>query len=117
MKKVVVNNCYGGFGLSKEAQDFIAKEIDFNNPNFNDHDFRENPKLVECVETLGERANAEYSDLIVVEIPDNAEWDIDDYDGMEEINYNCRIDVDKLMSLKTKDEVVKYLDENEILHN
>lgn len=48
-------------------------------------DNRTDPKLVECVETLGDIANGLFAELKVVEIPDDIEWDIDEYDGLERI--------------------------------
>mgnify|MGYP000967114116 FL=1 len=35
------------------------------------YDDRTNPKLIKCVEKLGDRANGEYSKLKIIEIPDN----------------------------------------------
>ena len=35
------------------------------------------------VEELGERANSIFSDLKIVEVPDDVEWTIKDYDGIE----------------------------------
>jgi hypothetical protein len=49
-----------------------------------DHDMpRNDPILVQVVEELGEKANNRYSELKVVEIPDDVEWQIDEYDGVE----------------------------------
>lgn len=118
MKKIIINYCYGRFDLSIEALDFMGIKInDWPRINRNDPAFRENPKLVECVETLGDRVDTDDSRLAIEEIPDNAEWKIVSDNGWEEIIYHCKIDVDKLMSLKTRDDVIKYLDENGILHN
>jgi len=44
---------------------------------------RDDPMLAQVVEELGEAANGRYSKLKVVEIPDDIEWIIDDYDGVE----------------------------------
>ena len=44
---------------------------------------RNDPKLVECVEKLGEEANDAYAELKVVEIPDDVNWEIGEYDGLE----------------------------------
>lgn len=44
---------------------------------------RDDPILAQVVEELGELANGRYSKLKVVEIPDDIEWIIDDYDGVE----------------------------------
>lgn len=80
MTKVVINTCYGGFGLSEAARKIIAEAgweryiycID-----------RDNAALVEAVETLGDAANGPYAKLKVVEIPDDVDWMIQEYDGDE----------------------------------
>lgn len=79
--KVVINKCYGGFGLSKEAYEFLGTPWD--NYGYEFSDDRTNPKLVECVENLGEKANGDYAELKVVEIPDDTTYIIEGYDGIE----------------------------------
>lgn len=44
---------------------------------------RNDPCLVEVVETLGDAANGRYASLKVVEIPDDVDWEIAEYDGSE----------------------------------
>lgn len=128
MKKVILNKCFGGFGLSKEAYELYAKKkgisvfhytqenlkkeiytyatddnrtFDFyftkdfgDNVYISDEDFkeyflnldekfREDKTLIEVVEELGEKANAFYSNLKIVEIPDDLDYVIDNYDGIE----------------------------------
>lgn len=39
--------------------------------------------LIRVVEELGKEADSRYSELKIVEIPDDVEWQIDEYDGME----------------------------------
>ncbi|HEX7909932.1 MAG TPA: hypothetical protein VF534_17830 [Paraburkholderia sp.] len=46
---------------------------------------RDDPLLVAAVETLGEEAGGSYTNLKIVEIPDDVEWEIDEYDGFEHI--------------------------------
>lgn len=46
---------------------------------------RDDPILVSVVEDLGEAANGSYATLKVVEIPDDAEWEIAEYDGYEHV--------------------------------
>ena len=46
---------------------------------------RDDPALVKVVEELGEKANGDCAKLKVVEIPDGVAWEIDEYDGNEEI--------------------------------
>lgn len=94
--KVVINVCYGGFGLSKEALEMYCQEkgIDPGKWNdrwgffedFSDHDIERNdPLLVEIVEKLGERSFGRCAELEVVDIPDGVSWYIHEYDGMEHV--------------------------------
>ena len=75
--KVVINRCYGGFSLSEKAMKFLG--VDNCWPDI----ARNDPKLVECVEKLGEEANGMYAELKVVKIPDDVNWKIGEYDGLE----------------------------------
>ena len=80
--KIVINTCHGGFGLSKEALTLFNERsgavvtYDFNIK-------RNDPILVEIVEQLGEAADGNYAELKVVEIPDDVQWTIEEYDGAE----------------------------------
>lgn len=44
---------------------------------------RNDPILVQVVEELGVKANRSSSELKIVEIPDDVEWQIEEYDGLE----------------------------------
>ena len=79
--KVVINRCYGGFGLSKKAYEYLGLAWDGYGYKYNDN--RTDTKLVECVETLGDIASGSLAELKVVEIPNDVEWYIDNYDGIE----------------------------------
>lgn len=46
---------------------------------------RNHPLLVECVETLKEKSYGACAKLKIVDIPDNIEWQIEEYDGQEHI--------------------------------
>jgi len=46
---------------------------------------RDDPRLVAAVEALGARANGRCAALAVIEIPDNIDWKIEEYDGLEHI--------------------------------
>lgn len=102
--KVVINKCFGGFGLSVEAVEMYAKAkgIDPGHKvktfgteyfsNFYDGDLdRADPDLVQVVELLGEKSWGHCSKLEVVEIPNGVKWDIHDYDGMESIHEVHRV--------------------------
>ena len=92
--KVVINACHGGFGLSKEGQELYAKLKSIELGKYNDtyvyyenlsvHDIpRDDPALIEVVEQLGGEAGNRYSELKIVDIPDDVEWTIEEYDGLE----------------------------------
>lgn len=108
--KIVINRCYGGFGLSKKAIDRLAelgnteainiksevenfdKDDEMNKFRFlNDHFHlyetpREDHLLVNVVEELGSSiASGHLAELEVVEIPVGVNWEITEYDGMERI--------------------------------
>lgn len=138
MKKIVINNCFGGFGLSIEAEDLYAEKAGFKIyrytqtkykfrdgadlyeryngkgsdlfahtvkkdlgdsfaefPNYDDYwssrDIkRDDPILIEVVEQLGEKANGQCAKLGIVEIPDDVDWVIEEYDGNEHVAENHR---------------------------
>ena len=133
-QKIVINKCFGGFGLSplackrlaelqgRECYNFTSsfvgsgssyKQVGFDDtsiftmcfdiPNPNDFDSNDNdwwsehhidsspddrtdPLLVQVVEELGDKANARYSNLQIIEIPVGVEYVIDEYDGQESVH-------------------------------
>jgi len=80
--KIVINTCYGGFGLSKEAL-ALFNERTGTVITYDIEIKRNDPILVEIVEQLGESANGRFAELKVVEIPDDVVWGIEEYDGNE----------------------------------
>jgi hypothetical protein len=130
MTKIVKNCCYGGFGLSPEAQiEYLRRKHgevyayerteDYNRIPLEDYEGtfgqavthidqgdmageklegyfldasvdRTDPVLAEVVEEMGEEANGSCAQLTIVEVPDDAEWFIDDYDGQETIRESHR---------------------------
>lgn len=46
--------------------------------------------MVAAVKALGAKANGTYSELKVVEVPDDVEWHIHEYDGAEHVAENHR---------------------------
>ena len=86
--KVVINDDLGGFGLSKKALELLGTE---DTHKYYNSDMRGDPKLVEVVEKLGEEANGFCADLKIVEIPDDVEWIIGEYDGSEWVAEKHRI--------------------------
>lgn len=87
--KVVINGCYGGFSLSDEALAYLGIP---GGSRYSYEDDRANPKLVECVEKLGEAVNHDSASyLYVVEVPDDVKWTITDYDGIEQVEEVHRV--------------------------
>jgi hypothetical protein len=112
--KVVINRCYGGFGLSKYAFELLLQrkgvEYETRPAKFaiGDHDVvyyhkghlgedehfitgyeffdnRSDPDLIAVVEEMGAAADGWAAELAVVEIPDDVKWHIHEYDGMEHV--------------------------------
>lgn len=134
--KVVINKCFGGFGLSDAAEDALigkCEHVELCEPieyyggpgspfyeankdrispdhwrekyerdlhgdglarfhdgkviidNHRDTANRACPALVEVVEQLQSAANGTFAELKVVEIPDDVEYEISEYDGSEHV--------------------------------
>lgn len=106
--KVVINRCWGGFGLSEKgilryfdlkgmtperSTDGLTEWVTWYDITsgtaiyWNYHDIdRNDPALVQLVEELGKEADGDFSELRVVEIPDDVKWYVDEYDGMESVH-------------------------------
>ena len=104
--KVAINTCFGGFNLSNKAFEKLleikgieyikiadddvgyteyVKKVD---PNYylSDYEFsRSDEDLIRVIEEFGEEANGNFSELKIVEIPDDVKFIIEDYDGIEHI--------------------------------
>lgn len=99
--KIVINRCYGGFGISTEAYDYmgVQYQITFGNSGFaypvkgDQEDFRTNEKLIEFIEKYGsERASGECARLVIKDIPEGVRYRIIEYDGMEDIETESMLD-------------------------
>lgn len=107
-KKIVINSCYGGFGLSDKAIEYFGELKNLNlvktkggysdlyghwyymhgeicDENFfHDRNIeRTDPDLIRVIEELGTDANGRFAELKIIEIPDDIEYDIAEYDGVE----------------------------------
>jgi len=87
-QKIVINRCYGGFGLSNLATQRY-KELAWipEEELFWTYDIpRDSPILLQVIAELGvEKASGPHAELKVVEIPEGVKWHIADYDGMEHV--------------------------------
>ena len=117
--KVVINRCFGGFGISNEAFEklLIRKGIEFDkidakfklrtdlydyyhagHAGSDDHylseyifyEDRSDPDLIAVIEELGKDSWGWAAELAIVDIPDDIEWHIDEYDGIEHVAENHR---------------------------
>lgn len=124
-QKIVINDCHGGFSLSREATVILIKDgsdylevhdeaqyygpgqrhlsAETDDDGYTSYGFmghvlvkdgkvysapsdgnRSHPDLVRVVEALGsEKASGGVADLLIVEIPDDVDWQIEEYDGAE----------------------------------
>jgi hypothetical protein len=81
--KVVINSCFGGFGLSKEAVQVLVSRGGIE-PGSCDGS-RSDPLLVQVIEEMGKAANGPHAKLRIVEVPDHVQWEIEEYDGFEHV--------------------------------
>lgn len=91
LREIVLNACYGGFGISDEAKKWLSErgmtteQIEFEvDRHWPTNEIRMNPLLIECVKTLGKKANGNHSDLRIETFSGN-KIRIDEYDGIESL--------------------------------
>lgn len=82
MTKIAINRCYGGFGLSEEAlehyNNLAGKSVDWDREIMRADTF-----LIQTIEELGDAANGNHAELRIVDIPDDVNWTVEEYDGKE----------------------------------
>ena len=82
--EIIINACFGGFGLSELALN--KYRLLSGNPDIYDYKIsRTDSILIEIVKELGESANGNYAELRIIEIPNDIDWEIQEYDGMERV--------------------------------
>lgn len=118
MQKIAINKCYGGFSLSPagiyayarikgitlyEDNQYKYLTLHYTEPadpetgkfpdesHFSDRDLeRDDPVLIQVIEELCSEANGAHANIGIVEIPDDVEWHIEEYDGTEWVAENHR---------------------------
>ena len=79
--KMIINDCYGGFGVRQEVLD----ELELN--DFSEEELRTATRLIEEIEN-GKDVSDDCAELKVVEIPDEStDYYLDEYDGLESVIY------------------------------
>lgn len=98
--KIVINTYYGGFAVTEA----LYKELGFKwdgygylgNKDFgieeeNYEAYRTDKRLIAAIEKVGiKESTGRYAALAIVEIPDDIEWEIDEYDGRESVHETHR---------------------------
>ena len=109
--EVILNGCYGGFDPSDEAKELFHKRTGIDKKLFwRYEDHRADPILVDIVKELGDRANQRHSKLYIVEIPDEYDYWVEDYDGIENLHKTVREDVlRELIRAGNEDDIVTYV--------
>ncbi len=84
MIKIVINQDFGGFGLSDEAEALYKERKGITDPDWWYRDIaRDDPTLIQIVEDMGTKADGTFAALKVVEVPDDVNWYVEEYDGRE----------------------------------
>ena len=113
--KVLYNTCYGGFNFSnKFVAEFNRRFPDKAITSY-DEGCRSDPDAVALFEELGsEESSGHYAELSVMEIPDDVNWSIREYDGRESVQWDIPNDriiqdlMDILKGRKKETEVSKF---------
>ena len=91
--KVVINTCFGGFSLSDAGEAEVTKR----DRTLAEEQYpvgwnieRTHPVLVQMIEEDAVLYSGSSALLRVVEVPDDVEWHIHDYDGREHVAENHR---------------------------
>ena len=109
MIPILINNSYGGFGLSEEAIELYNKKKSALDPTNVKHEKyfgytrqRIDPILIEVFHELGDRINEKYSKIECEQIPKKYAnyYHIQDYDGKEwfDIEYELYV-IDQIQSI------------------
>jgi hypothetical protein len=84
LRQIVINDCYGGFGLSDRAIKEYKMLAGITDKDFFDREIpRDDPYLIKVVRDLGMSANGAHANLKIVEIPGDVKWHVAEYDGAE----------------------------------
>jgi hypothetical protein len=84
IRRIVINECYGGFGLSDLAEQRYKQMVGIDDKDWSYYNIaRDDPYLVKIVREMGTAANGPHANLKIVDVPADVEWKISEYDGNE----------------------------------
>ena len=85
MTRIVYNTCYGGFGLSAEAE-ARYQELSGVERVYVYGISRTDPILLQVIDELGiDAASGRFARLAIAEVPAGTRYRIDEYDGLESV--------------------------------
>jgi hypothetical protein len=94
--KIVINRRWGGFGVSEAVYNELGipwdgygyiSNLDLDIESEDYQQYRAHPLLIQAIEKVGlEESSGTHALLKIVEIPDDVDWYIDDYYGMEKVH-------------------------------
>lgn len=72
--------------LKLKPEERVASNAAYRDQTFSPRSIpRTDPVLVQVVEELGAEADGDFAELQAVEIPDDVNWQIEEYDGLEHV--------------------------------
>jgi hypothetical protein len=108
MRKIVINVCTGGYGIKDEVSAKLGYSGSLDTS-------RTDQRLIAMIEA-GEDVNSRSSDLQIVEVPDNVDYYIDNYDGSETLILKpIKSEVVRLAKAGDVNALVKYLEDCDVL--
>ena len=82
--EILVNRCFGGYGLSDEVLELYKSKKGITDDIYCWDIERDDPVLIESVKEVGIEKSANWmAELEIVNVPDDIEWTIEEYDGKE----------------------------------
>jgi hypothetical protein len=91
MKKIIINQCYGGFGFSKPFIKAFTQVKPLKNDYFYSQEYRRDPIAIQLLEEHGtEWSSDKYAKLVVKNVPSDIfkYMDVGEYDGYESLVIN-----------------------------
>ena len=85
MTDIAINTCFGGFSLSTIAVERLKELGSAAAAQYPHYKSRSDPLLIQVIRELGAAANGSFASIEIVEVPDDVEWEIPEYDGMEHV--------------------------------
>ena len=112
MQKIVINNCYGGFGLSDKALELIAQRKNTTDRISHWGLKRDDADLIAVIEELGTEAEGHSSELRIEEFDEGVEYTMSERNGKESVDYYVPVTMEELaqgLSITKLDLVGKYI--------